>query len=113
MVSNKSGDNQSPVSRIRPDDVLIKRPVVQEIMGGISVSSVYDDPDLMRLKVCVTPIAKSPHAVAWIKRGIHELRAQRVARSEAKAAAAQAQIEQRRGRRTTRKTTGETDHPRT
>ena len=97
MVS--SSDRDFPASRIQPDDVLIKRPVVQEIMGNISVSSVYADPDLMRLRVYVTPTVKSPHAVNWIEREVYELRAHRVAQSDARAAAAPARIGKRRERR--------------
>jgi hypothetical protein len=90
------------VGRIRPDDRLIKRPVVQAIMGGISVSALYEDPDLMGLKLNVTAAGKSPHSVCWIEREVHELRAQRVARSEERAAAVRAQVEQQRERRRAR-----------
>jgi hypothetical protein len=96
LPSNSSSD---AVSRIRPDDVLIKRPSVQKIMGGISTSAVYDDPDLMRLKINLTAADESSHAVRWIEREIHELRAQRAARSAARGVVVAAQIEKRRERR--------------
>jgi hypothetical protein len=68
-------------------------------MGGISVSAVYDDPDLMHLKINVTAGGENPHAVRWIAREVLALRARRVARSEERAASVRARIEERRGRR--------------
>jgi len=91
--------SEDAVGRIRPDDELIKRAAVQEIFGGISTSALYEDPELMGLKIDVTAAGKSPHMVRWIAREVHDLRAQRVARSEERAAAIRAQIEERRERR--------------
>ena len=68
-------------------------------MGDMSVSAVYDDPDLMRLKINVTAAGESPHAVRWIEREVLELRARRVARSEEQAANIRERIEERRERR--------------
>jgi len=90
---------EGAVGRIRPDDELIKRAAGQEIFGGISTSALYEDPELMGLKIDVTAAGKSPHMVRWIAREVHDLRAQRVARSEERAAAIRAQIEERRERR--------------
>jgi hypothetical protein len=78
---------------------LVKLPKVQHIFGGISVSAVYEDPDLMGLKVNVTAAGESTHAVRWIEREILELRARRIARSEEQAASVRARIEERRERR--------------
>jgi hypothetical protein len=97
-TSDGSGSSNA-ISRIRPDDELIKRPEVQRLMGDISVSAVYDDPDLMHLKINITAAGESPHAVRWIAREVLELRACRVARSEKRAASIRAQIEARRQRR--------------
>ena len=71
------------VSRIRPDDKLIRRPAVEAIMD-MATSTLYEDPELMRLKVVVTADDRHPHAVRWIEREVHELRARRVARSGAR-----------------------------
>jgi len=99
VLPHMSSGSFDAVSRIRPDDELIKRPAVQAIMGGIATSTVYDDPDLMRLKINVTAAAESAHAVRWIAREVYDLRARRVARSEERAASVRAQIEARRERR--------------
>ena len=99
LPTNDSSGSSDPISRIRPDDELIKRPKVQHIMGDISVSTVYSDPDLMRLKINITAADKSTHAVRWIQREIYDLRAQRVARSQERAASVGARIEQRQARR--------------
>jgi len=61
--------SEDDVGRIRPDDELIKRAAVQEIFGGISTSALYEDPELMGLKIDVTAAGKSPHMVRWIARG--------------------------------------------
>jgi predicted DNA-binding transcriptional regulator AlpA len=89
------------VSRIRPDDVLIDLPMLQIKMGNVSVSTIYDDPDLMALKISLMPDSKSTRtrSVRWIERETDELRARRVARSEQHAAATREKIEQRRDRR--------------
>jgi hypothetical protein len=99
LPTNDSGGGSDAISRITPDDELIKRLEVQRLMGGLSVSAVYDDPDLMRLKINVTAGGESPHAVRWIAREVLELRARRVARSEERAASIGARIEQRRALR--------------
>ena len=102
MLPNDSSSSSNAISRIRPDDELIKRPTVQQIMGGISISAVYDDPDLMSLKINLTAAGESTHAVRWIAREVLDLRARRVARSEERAASVRAQIEERRERRRTK-----------
>jgi hypothetical protein len=101
MVPENSSSGNS-ATRIRPDDVLIKRPAVQRLMGDISTSAVYDDPDLMRLKVSLVATGDSAHAVRWIEREVLDLRAQRVARSAERAANVGAEIERRRESRRAR-----------
>lgn len=101
MVPDNNSDSGS-ATRIRPDDVLIKRPAVQHLMGGISTSAVYDDPDLMRLKISLVATGASAHAVRWIEREVLDLRAERVARSTERAASVGAEIEKRRERRRAR-----------
>jgi hypothetical protein len=93
--------NSTGFSRIRRDDVLIKLPAVRAIMAGMSTSAVYDDPDLMRLKINLMVTERS-RAVRWIEREIYELRAQRVARSTELGTNVPAQIERRRERRRAR-----------
>jgi hypothetical protein len=85
--------------RIRPTDELIKLARVQTLMGGMSVSAVYEDPDLMALKLSVMAAGESTRAVRWIEREVLDLRARRVARSEERAASVRARIEERRERR--------------
>jgi hypothetical protein len=101
MVPDNSSSNNA-VSRIRPDDEMIDRREVQRVMGNVSISSVYADPDLMRLKVNLMAKDNRSRAVRWIAREIHELRARRVARSEERGANVEAQIEKRHERRRTR-----------
>jgi hypothetical protein len=96
VLPNDSSGSSEAISRIRPDDELVKLPKVQHLMGDMSVSAVYDDPDLMGLKINVTAADESTHAVRWIEREVLELRAQRVARSEERATIVRAQIEERR-----------------
>jgi len=92
MLPDNSSDTAT--SRIRPDDTFIGLPIVRVKMGGMSVSAVYDDPELMKLRIVI-----SRKMVRWIEREIDEERARRVANSEARAANVRAQIEQRRERR--------------
>lgn len=106
MFPNDSSGSSQVIIRIRPDDELVKLPKVQHLRGGMSVSAVYDDPDLMGLKINVTAADQSTHAVRWIEREVLELRAQRVARSEERAAIVRAQIEERRERRRAKQRVG-------
>jgi len=106
VFPNDSSGSSQVIIRIRPDDELVKLPKVQHLMGGMSVSAVYDDPDLMGLKINVTAADQSTHAVRWIEREVLELRAQRVARSEERAAIVRAQIEERRERRRAKQRVG-------
>src|SRR5262245_4706570 len=99
VASDDTGSGNATVGRIRPDDELIARPVVQRLMGGLSTSAIYEDADLMALKIDVTAGGQRTRVVRWIAREIHELRAQRVARSGARAAQARAQVDARRERR--------------
>jgi hypothetical protein len=86
-------------ARIRPDDELITTPQARLILGGISNSRAYEDPELMSLRLKLGP-GDGPQAhVRYIKREVLELRAQRVVRSTASAAAARAQAEKRAAQR--------------
>jgi hypothetical protein len=108
-------DASGTTSRIRPDDELIDPPKMLEIMGGISVSTAYDDPEQMGLKIKISGGTGRQHRVKYIQREIIELRARRVAQSEANAAAIRAQVEKRlalrREKRRMRAST--TEHPNT
>jgi hypothetical protein len=88
--------------RIRDDDELIGLDETRGIMGGISVSTAYADPDLMALKINITAPGQRAKAIRFIKREVYALRAQRVARAEANAprirAETEARVEQRRTR---------------
>jgi hypothetical protein len=96
MISENIGEN-----RIRPDDTMIGVPAVRRIFGNVAVSTVYDDADLMALKIIV-----SGRAARWIEREVLDLRAKRVERSGQRAAAIRAQIEERRERRRAKQRTG-------
>jgi hypothetical protein len=80
--------------RILPDDELVALPRVRALMGGIAISTAYDDPELMALKINVTGVGNGG-AVRWIEREVHGLRAKRVAMSEARSANARARVEAR------------------
>jgi hypothetical protein len=85
--------------RIRDDDVLIDVPQTRELMGGISTSAAYDDPELMALKIKVGAEDSPQTRVRFIEREVRELLAQRVARSSASATARRAQAEKRAAQR--------------
>jgi hypothetical protein len=97
MMHSDNGGGDA--GRIRPDDVLIKLEPVKEIMGDVSTSTIYDDPDLAALKIVITGAEGRTRAVRWIAREVHELRARRVAASEQRAARARVLVEERRERR--------------
>jgi len=81
--------------RIRDDDELIDLGETLSIMGGPSVSTAYEDAELMALKISMTPPGRRTRMVRFIKREVHALRAERVARAEAKAAGVLAEVEAR------------------
>jgi hypothetical protein len=82
-------------SRVREDDELIDLTVTRGIMGNISISTAYEDPDLMALKIGMTAPGRRNRMVRFIRREVHALRAQRVARAEAAASTVRAQVEAR------------------
>jgi hypothetical protein len=86
-------------SRIQSDDELIDLGETLKIMGGPSVSTAYADPELMGIKIAMTPPGRRTHMVRWIKREVLALRAERVARAEATAANVRAAVEARVERR--------------
>jgi hypothetical protein len=95
-------DEDDIAGRIRDDDELIVLDETRAIMGGISVSTAYEDPELMGLKVNMSAGDRRSHLIRFIKREILALRAERVARAEANApnirAQTEARVEQRRAR---------------
>ncbi|MGY3347733.1 MULTISPECIES: hypothetical protein [unclassified Bradyrhizobium] len=88
--------------RIRDDDELINLDRTRAIMGGISVSTAYEDPELMALKIPMTAPGRRTKRVSFIEREVKALRAERVARAEANAervrAETVARVERRRSR---------------
>lgn len=90
-------------TRIRDDDELIDLPESLEIMGGMSVSTAYSDPELMALKINMTAPGLRSRMVRFIKREIYGLRAQRVARRDAAADAVRTRIEAQIARRNARR----------
>jgi hypothetical protein len=103
-------NNAGTKSRILPDDELIDLPVTLGIMGGPSVSSAYEDEELMALKISMSPPGRRTRRIRFIKREVLALRAQRVALATAAApnvqAQVQASVELRRARQRERKTAG-------
>jgi hypothetical protein len=89
-------------ARIRDDDELISLDETRELLGGISVSTAYEDPELMALKISMTPEQRRTRMIRFIKREVLALRAERVARAEANAANVRAEIEARVERRRAR-----------
>ena len=75
----KNGDT----GRVRDDDDLIDLVETLKIMGGIGISTAYEDPALMRLKIKMTSPERRTRMVRFIRREILELRAQRIERAEA------------------------------
>jgi hypothetical protein len=94
---------------MRDDDDLIGLDETRKIMGGISISTAYEDGELMALKISMTPPGRRTRMVRFVKRKVLDLRAQRVARAEANAANVRAQtearVEQRRARQRLRNAT--------
>jgi len=79
---------ESAVShRIQPDDELIKLPALRRLFGGVAVSTIYADAELMALRVYVTAARANSRSVHWIKREVLRLRSQRVDRSAQRVAA--------------------------
>ena len=90
------------IGRIRDDDDLIGLDKTRAIMGDISVSTAYEDPELMALKINMTPPGRRTKRVRFIEREVLALRAERVARAEANAANVRTEIEARVERRRAR-----------
>jgi hypothetical protein len=89
-------------TRIRDDDELIQLGETQKLLGGPSVSTMYEDAELMALKIPMTSEQRRTKRIVFIKREVLELRAERVARAEANAANIRAEIEARVERRRAR-----------
>jgi hypothetical protein len=87
--------NDDTLCRILDDDELITLVETLKIMGGISVSTAYVDPDLMALKIKMTPGERRTKTVRFIKREVLALRAKRARRSNSNAAKVHAEIEAR------------------
>ena len=90
------------VDRIREDDTLIALDETRAIMGNISVSTAYEDPELQALKINMTPAGRRAHTVRFIRREVYALRAERVARAEANAEMVRSQVEARVAQRRAR-----------
>jgi hypothetical protein len=95
MEPSRPTDASGTTGRIRPDDELIAAPEMRAIMGNISVSTAYDDPELMALKIKIGVGSGHQCRVRFIRREVHELRALRVERSQVNAPIIRTQIENR------------------
>lgn len=87
------------LSRIRNDDELVVFNEARKIMGGPSVSSAYEDPELMALKIKMTPPGRRTKSIRFIRLEVLELRARRVAAAEASAETIKKEVEARVARR--------------
>ena len=56
------------IGRIKDDDELIDLSETRKIMGDVSISSAYEDPELMALKISMTPPGRRSRMVRFIKR---------------------------------------------
>ena len=93
-------DDDSPI--LLDNDELIDLSETRKIMGNPSVSTAYADPELMALKISMTPPGRRTRMIRFIGRKVLDLRAQRVARAEANAANVRAEVEARVSRRRAR-----------
>lgn len=84
------------------DDELITFSRVLELMGDMPLSTAYEDPELMALKINMTVPGRRSHAVRFIKRKVLDLRAKRIRASEANAVKVRAEVERRIEHRRTR-----------
>jgi hypothetical protein len=82
--------NEASTPRMKPGDRLIRRPAVQSYMGDCAVSTLYDDPEIMALRVQLTPEGSTRSNVFWIEREVLELRDKRIAASATRFASAEA-----------------------
>ena len=87
--------NDTIASRMRDDDELIGLDRTRALMGDISVSTAYEDPELMALKISMTPPGRRTKRVRFIVREVLALRAQRAACSADNAPNVRAQTEVR------------------
>ena len=85
--------------RIRDDDELIGFEEMRALLGGPSKTTCYDDPELMSLKIAMTPPGLRTRIVKFIKREVLALRALRVERAEVNSDSIRAEIVARQERR--------------
>lgn len=78
-----------------------------KLLGGISISTAYDDPELMTLRINMTAKGRRVKMIRFMKREILGLRVQRAQRSEANVKKireeVEAQVERRREKQRLRK----------
>lgn len=94
-------------TRILDDDELIDLEETRKILGGISISTAYNDPELMTLRINMTAKGRRVKMIRFVKREILDLRVQRAQRSEANVKKireeVEARVERRRSRQRLRK----------
>jgi hypothetical protein len=83
--------NEISTPRMKPGDRLIRRPIVQAHFGDCATSTIYEDHELMALRVRLAPESSTPESstpesskrsnVFWIEREVLELRDRRIAAS--------------------------------
>jgi hypothetical protein len=96
-------DDDDPA--LRDDDELIDLETTCALMGGVALSTVYADEDLMALRLYLTAGDGRGKAVRLIKRRVLNLRRRRAAQSNAEAEKVRALVERRRELRRERQRT--------
>ena len=61
-------ETNTPAAGIRDDDVVISLAETLPLMGGISTSTAYADPDLMALKIDLSATGQKTKIIRFVKR---------------------------------------------
>jgi hypothetical protein len=83
----------------RDDDELIDRSETKRLLGNVSTSSLYADPEVRALAIPLTEPGKRVKLVRWLRREILELRDQRIARARENSEAVRLDVIARNERR--------------
>ena len=98
---SKGAGRAPPVAATPPGLDLIDRDEVRRIMGGMSRTASYDDPDVAALAVPMTDSERTQWR--WLRHEIVGLVQTRIAKRDAQAAAIRAEVAARRERSLARK----------
>jgi hypothetical protein len=79
--------------------VLIDATRVREKLGGVSMSTLYDDPEVMALKITMTASGRRSKRARWLEHEIDALVCERIARSRVDAETVRQEVIARNERR--------------